>query len=61
MAVSGRIRDIGQNILQPSFQRGSSSSPSHFQLVFLIAILEEAFVINILHHALIIEYNFNML
>jgi hypothetical protein len=48
MAVSGRIRDIGQNVLQSSFQTGRCSSPSYFQLVFLIAILEEAFIINII-------------
>jgi len=44
--VTGRIRDIGQNVLQSSFQTGSSSSPSDFRIFFFIAFLEEAFIIN---------------
>jgi hypothetical protein len=44
LAVTGRIRDIGQNVLQSSFQTGSSSKPSYFHIFFLIAFLEEAFV-----------------
>jgi len=48
LAVTGRIRDIGQNILQSSFKTGiSSSSPSYFQIFFLIAFLDEAFIGNI--------------
>jgi len=46
--VSGGIRDIGENILQSSFQTGSSSSsPSYFQIFFLIAFLDGAFIRNI--------------
>jgi hypothetical protein len=40
LAVTGRIRDIGQNALQFSFQTGSSSSPGYFHIFFLIAFLE---------------------
>ena len=42
LAVTGRIRDMGQNVLQPSFQTGSSSSSStsYFQILLLIAFLE---------------------
>jgi hypothetical protein len=47
LAVTGRICDIGQNVLQSSFQTGSSSSPSYFHSFFLIAFLEEAFIRNI--------------
>jgi hypothetical protein len=46
LAVTGRVRDIGQNVLQSSFQTGSSSSPSDFRIFFLIAFLEEAFIRN---------------
>jgi hypothetical protein len=38
--VTGKIRDIGQNVLQ-SFQTGSKSSSSYFKMFFLIAFLEE--------------------
>ena len=45
LAVTGRIRDIGQNVLQPSFHtRSSSSSTSYFRILFLIAFLEEAII-----------------
>jgi hypothetical protein len=47
LAVSGRAHDTGQNFLQSSIQTGSSSSPSYFQLFFLIAFLGEAFIRNI--------------
>jgi hypothetical protein len=30
LAVTGPIRDFGQNVLQISFQTGSSSSPTYF-------------------------------
>jgi hypothetical protein len=36
LAVRGRIRDIGQNVLLSSFQTGRGSSPSYFQIFFLI-------------------------
>jgi hypothetical protein len=47
MAVSGRIRDSGQNVIQSSFKTGSSSSLSYFQIVFLVAFFEKAFIRNI--------------
>jgi len=48
MALTGRIRDTRQNVLQYSFVTGSSSSPSYFQIFSLIAFLEEAFIRNII-------------
>jgi hypothetical protein len=48
LAVTGRIPDIGQNVLQSSFQTWSSSSPSHCYIFFLIPFLEEAFIRNII-------------
>jgi hypothetical protein len=42
LAVTGQIGDIGQNVLQPCFQTGSSSNPSYFHIFFLIAFLKEA-------------------
>jgi hypothetical protein len=45
LAVTGRMCDIGQNVLQFSFQTGSSSSPL-LPHIFLIAFLEVAFIIN---------------
>ena len=43
LAVTGRIRDIGQSVLQSSFQTGSSRSPSHCHIFCLIAFLEAAY------------------
>ena len=40
LAVTGRIRDIGQSVLQSSFQTGSSSSPGHCPIFCLIVLLE---------------------
>ena len=48
LAVTGRIRGIGQNVLEPSFIRGRSSSPSYCQIFFLFAFLEEALIRNII-------------
>jgi hypothetical protein len=48
LALTGRIRDIGQNALQSYFQTGSGSSPSYFQIFFLIAFLVAAFIRNII-------------
>jgi hypothetical protein len=48
LAVTERIRDIGQKILQYSFQTGSSSSHSYCHMFSLIAFLEEAFIRNII-------------
>ena len=36
LAVIGWIRDIGQNVLQSSFQTGSSCSPGYFHIFFII-------------------------
>jgi hypothetical protein len=47
LAVTGRIREIGQNILQSSFQTGISSSSYYCHVFFLIAFLEEAFIRNL--------------
>ena len=47
LVVTGPIRDMWQNVLQFSFQTGSSSSsPTYFHSFFLIAFLEEVFVRN---------------
>jgi len=48
LAVTGRIRDIGQNVLKSSFRTGSSSSPSYFHFFFRIAFLEEAVIRHII-------------
>jgi hypothetical protein len=48
LAVTERIRDIGQNVLQSSFQTGSNSSPRYFRVFFLIPFLEEIFMRNII-------------
>jgi len=47
LAVTGPIRDTGQNVLQFSFHTESSSSPTYFHIFFLIALLAEVFVRNI--------------
>jgi len=47
LGVTGRTRNIGQNVLPSSFRTGSSSSPSYRHILFLLAFLEEAFVRNI--------------
>jgi hypothetical protein len=46
--VNGRIRDIGQNVLQFAFETGSSSSPQLQPYFVLIAFLEEVFITNII-------------
>jgi len=40
----GRMRDMWQDVLQPSLQTGSSGSPSDFHVFFLIAFLGEAII-----------------
>ena len=45
--VTGPIRDIGQNVLQPSVQTGSYSSHSYFRNLFPTPFLEETFMRNI--------------
>jgi len=49
LAVTRRIHDIGQNILQSSFQTGSSSSLSYCHIFFLISLVEEALIRNIIN------------
>jgi len=39
LTVTGRIRDIGQNVLESSFRTGSSNTPSYFQIFLIIAFL----------------------
>ena len=46
--VTGWICDIGQNILQSSFQTGSNSIPSYFQIFICISFLKEAVITNIM-------------
>jgi len=48
MAVTGRISDIGQNVLQCTFRTGSRSTYSYFHIDFLIAFLKKAFIRNII-------------
>jgi hypothetical protein len=47
LAVTGRICDIGQSVLEISFQTISSSKLSYYQIFFLIAFLHEALIRNI--------------
>jgi hypothetical protein len=56
LAVIGRIRDNGQNILQSYFQTGSNSSLIYFHIFFLIALLEEFFASNIIITIIYINY-----
>ena len=48
LAVTEQICAIGQKNLQSYFQTGSSSSSSWFQIFFLIELLDEIFIRNIL-------------
>jgi hypothetical protein len=48
LVVTGRIRDIGQNISHSSFWTGSNSSHSYFHVFLLIAFLSEVFNRNII-------------
>jgi hypothetical protein len=47
-AVTGRIRDTGQNSLQSSFWTGNSSDHRYGHICFLISFLEEDFIQNII-------------
>ena len=47
LAVAGRIRDIGQKVLESSFQTGSRSSHSYCHILLLITFLEEVFIRNL--------------
>ena len=44
LAVTGRTRDIGQNVLQSAFRTGSCNSHSYRQILFFIAFLDQAFI-----------------
>jgi len=57
LAVTGRTRDIWQNVLKSSFRKGSSSSPSYFHIFLLCAFLEENFIRNI---TIILYINYNV-
>ena len=46
--MTGRIHEIGQNVLQSDFQTGSGSSPSHCHIFFTVASLEEVFIRNVI-------------
>ena len=49
LAVTGPIRDIGQNVVQSAFETESGSSPPSYCLIlFFTAFLEEAFIRNIM-------------
>ena len=48
LAATGRICDIGQKLLQFSFQTGSSSRLSYSHIFFLIEFLEKASIRNII-------------
>jgi len=54
-AVTRRIRDIGQNILQSSFRTGRSKNRSYCHIFFHTAFFEEAFIRNII--IIIIKYH----
>jgi hypothetical protein len=47
LAVTGRIWDSGQKVLQSSFETGSSSSPRWYPIFFLIVFLDEALIRNV--------------
>ena len=47
LAVTGPIRDVGQNVLQSAFHTGSCGNHSCRHILFLIAFLEEEFIRNI--------------
>ena len=61
-AVTGRILDVGQNVLRYVYQTGSSSSHSYCHNFFLIAFLDQAFIRNViqLYYSLMIQYNYNL-
>jgi hypothetical protein len=44
VAMTGRICDNGQSVLQSSFQTGISAIPRYLQIYFLIEFLEEALI-----------------
>ena len=46
--MTGRIRDIGQNVLLSSFQTGSNDSPSYCHVSIFIAFYEMACIRDII-------------
>ena len=46
LAVTGRIRDVGQNVLQCSIQRTIIDTRNYTQILFFIAFLEGTFILN---------------
>ena len=48
LSVTGRIRGIGQNVLESYFQTRSSGTPSYFHGFFPIAFLDEDFIRNVI-------------
>jgi len=54
LAVNGGIRDIGQVVLQSSFQTGRSSNPIYCRIFFLIAFLGEGLTTNVIILCIII-------
>jgi hypothetical protein len=48
LAVTGRTRGIGQNVLQSSFQTGSSNGHRYCHICFLIASPKQDFIRNII-------------
>jgi hypothetical protein len=48
LAVTGRVCDIGRDFVESYFQTGSGSNPSYFHISFLITLLEEAIIRNII-------------
>jgi hypothetical protein len=48
LALTERIHDIGQKFYSLLFKQEVVATPSYFQIFFLIAFLDEAFIINII-------------
>jgi len=44
--VTGPICDIGQNVIEYSFETGSGRGPIYCPIVFLITFIEKAFISN---------------
>ena len=54
LAVTGRLRDGGQSVLQSSFETENSTSPTYFHIFFLIALLQYVFIRNIIIYCALI-------
>jgi hypothetical protein len=64
LAFTGRIHDIGRKFYNLLFKQEVVAAPSYFQIFFLIAFLNEAFIINVIiilciHYKIIICINDN--